>query len=251
MPPPHRLALQWCLIYVCSLFPCCRLLFAHHEIANSAIWGLGAKSLSQSRLAECKCDGCRSAEPKRDQNSSSPKTTYNRRGRRLKDVWDYGLISWAVQNICHHEDKISITIWSRVLNEEHSSQSSKRMLSGGSYCGFCLCLVCLVCDSECGCFTNVPVWCDLLFLSSSTFHLPSYRVMSRHYYCCNVQYFLDILALLLIFISDVDFQRLFLQLSDSIIQLYWRFYILPEYSLDKCFDRYIMIKSGLYFVSVV
>lgn len=75
--------------------------------------------------------------------------------------------------------------------------------------------------------------------------------MSRHYYCCNVQYFLDILALLLIFISDIDFQRLFLQLSDSIIQLYWRFYILPEYSLDKCFDRYIMIKSGLYFVSVV
>lgn len=174
VPPPHTLALQWCLIYVCSLFSYCRLLFAHHEIANSAIWGLGAKSLSQSRLAERKCDGCRSAESKRDHNSPSPKTTYNQKGRRLKDVWDYGLISWAVQNICHHENKISITIWSRVLNEEHSSQSSKRMLSGGSYCGFCLCLV-VVSFVTLSVVVSQMSLCDVICSSSplppSIFHL--------------------------------------------------------------------------------
>lgn len=132
VPPPPRLGLQWCLIYVCSLFSHCGLLFAHHEAANPAMRRLGAKSLSQSGLAERERDGCRSAEPRVDQNSSSPGKTYNRRGGRLRDGQDYGLISWAVQNICHHESKISTS--------ENSSQSSKRMLRGGSSSGFCCAL---------------------------------------------------------------------------------------------------------------
>lgn len=156
------------------------------------------KSLSQSGLAERERGGCRSAEPRIDQNSSSPGKTYNRRGGRLRDGQDYGLISWAAQNICHHESKISTS--------ENSSQSSKRMLRGGFFLWFLLCPICLICDSECGGFTSVPVRCGLLF------HLPSFHFMSRLCYCCNVQYFLDILALLLIFISDyLDFQSLFLQ----------------------------------------
>lgn len=87
--------------------------------------------------------------------------------------------------------------------------------------------------------------CDVTSSSSPPpliFHL---TVSCRGLCDTNVQYFLDILALLLIFISDLDFESLFPQLSDSIIQLYWRQNILW---INVLID---MMKSELYFVSAM
>lgn len=74
-------------------------------------------------------------------------------------------------------------------------------------------LVCLVCD--CGRVTNVAV-CRVT--SSPTHH--SVHVQPCQDYCCDVRSFLDMFAILLIFISDLYF--LHVQIADSISQLYWR-----------------------------